>query len=256
LLVTLRNVLYMPLGGAKMSLYTTGEAAKICNVTVRTIQYYDKEGIIHPSEISVGGRRLYSEEDINNLKKVCMIKSLGVSLAGIKEIMKDEEGEKVIQVFLEEQEKEIAENIDNLTEQVKRIRVVRDSIKESGFLPVNSNEDIEELMEEKKNIKKLRLFLLAVGIPVSIMEWTGIIYWIMSGNPKLFLVFLPIIIILSVFVFVIYYGRTKFLCPHCHTLFKPRVVEYIFANHTLKLRKLTCTSCGHKGMCIEKYSRD
>jgi len=256
LLVTLRNVLYMPLGGAKMSLYTTGEAAKICNVTVRTIQYYDKEGIIHPSEISVGGRRLYSEEDINNLKKVCMIKSLGVSLAGIKEIMKDEEGEKVIQVFLEEQEKEIAENIDNLTEQVKRIRVVRDSIKESGFLPVNSNEDIEELMEEKKNIKKLRLFLLAVGIPVSIMEWTGIIYWIMSGNPKLFLVFLPIIIILSVFVFVIYYGRTKFLCPHCHTLFKPRVVEYIFANHTLKLRKLTCTSCGHKGMCIEKYSID
>ncbi|MBE5952808.1 MAG: MerR family transcriptional regulator [Lachnospiraceae bacterium] len=246
----------MPLGGAKMSLYTTGEAAKICNVTVRTIQYYDKEGIIHPSEISVGGRRLYSEEDINNLKKVCMIKSLGVSLAGIKEIMKDEEGEKVIQVFLEEQEKEIAENIDNLTEQVKRIRVVRDSIKESGFLPVNSNEDIEELMEEKKNIKKLRLFLLAVGIPVSIMEWTGIIYWIMSGNPKLFLVFLPIIIILSVFVFVIYYGRTKFLCPHCHTLFKPRVVEYIFANHTLKLRKLTCTSCGHKGMCIEKYSID
>ena len=239
-----------------MSLYTTGEAAKICNVTVRTIQYYDKEGIIHPSEISDGGRRLYSEEDISNLKKVCMIKSLGVSLAGIKEIMKDEEGEKVIQVFLEEQEKEIAENIDNLTEQVKRIRVVRDSIKESGFLPVNSKEDIEELMEEKKNIKKLRLFLLAVGIPVSIMEWTGIIYWIMSGNPKLFLVFLPIIIILSVYVFVIYYGRTKFLCPHCHTLFKPRVVEYIFANHTLKLRKLTCTSCGHKGMCIEKYSID
>ncbi len=239
-----------------MSLYTTGEAAKICNVTVRTIQYYDKEGIIHPSELSEGGRRLYSEEDISNLKKVCMIKSLGVSLAGIKEIMKDEEGEKVIQVFLEEQEKEIAENIDNLTEQVKRIRVVRDSIKESGFLPVNSKEDIEELMEEKKNIKKLRLFLLAVGIPVSIMEWTGIIYWIMSGNPKLFLVFLPIIIILSVFVFVIYYGRTKFLCPHCHTLFKPRVVEYIFANHTLKLRKLTCTSCGHKGMCIEKYSID
>ena len=246
----------MPLGGVKMSLYTTGEAAKICNVTVRTIQYYDKEGIIHPSEISDGGRRLYSEEDISNLKKVCMIKSLGVSLAGIKEIMKDEEGEKVIQVFLEEQEKEITENIDNLTEQVKRIQVVRDSIKESGFLSVNSNEDIEELMEEKKNIKKLRIFLLAVGIPVSIMEWTGIIYWIMSGNPKLFLVFLPIIIILSVFVFVIYYGRTKFLCPQCHTIFKPRVGEYIFANHTLKLRKLTCTSCGHKGMCIEKYSRD
>lgn len=239
-----------------MSLYTTGEAAKICGVTVRTIQYYDKEGIIHPSELSEGGRRLYSEEDISNLKKVCMIKSLGVSLAGIKEIMKDEDGEKVIQVFLEEQEREISENIESLTKQIKRIRVVRDSVKESGFLPVNSKEDIEELMEEKKNIKKLRIFLLAVGLPVSVMEWTGIIYWIMTGNPRLFLVFLPIIIILSIVVFVIYYGRTKFLCPQCHALFKPRVIENIFANHTLKLRKLTCTSCGHKGMCIEKYSRD
>ena len=254
--VTLRNVLYMPLGGAKMSLYTTGEAAKICDVTVRTIQYYDKEGIIHPSELSEGGRRLYSEEDISNLKKVCMIKSLGVSLAGIREIMKDEDGEKVIQVFLEEQEKEISESIDNLTDQIKRIRMVKDSINESGFLPVNSKEDIDQLMEEKKNIKKLRIFLLAVGIPVSIMEWTGIIYWIMTGNPKLFLALLPVVILLSIIVFVIYYGRTKFLCPQCHKLFKPRVGEYIFANHTLKLRKLTCTSCGHKGMCIEKYSRD
>lgn len=239
-----------------MSLYTTGEAAKICNVTVRTIQYYDKEGIIHPSELSEGGRRLYSEEDINNLKKVCMIKSLGVSLAGIKEIMKDENGEKVIQVFLEEQEKEITENVETLTDQLKRIRLVKDSIKESGFLPVNSKEDIEELMEEKKNITKLRLFLFAVGIPVAAMEWSGIIYWIVSGNPRLFLGFLPIVIILSVIAFVIMFKRTKFLCPQCHTLFKPRVGEYIFANHTLKLRKLTCTSCGHKGMCIEKYSRD
>lgn len=239
-----------------MSVYTTGEAAKICNVTVRTIQYYDKEGIIHPSELSEGGRRLYSEEDISNLKKVCMIKSLGVSLAGIKEIMKDEDGEKVIHTFLEEQEKEITENIENLTAQVKRIRLVRESIKESGFLPVNSREDIEELMEEKKNITRLRIFLLAVGIPVATMEWSGIIYWIITGNPRLFLVFLPIVIVISIIAFIIVFRRTKFLCPQCHSLFKPRVGEYFFASHTLKLRKLTCTSCGHKGMCIEKYSKD
>ena len=45
-----------------MSKYTTGELAKLCNVTVRTVQYYDKRGILIPTELSEGGRRLYTEK--------------------------------------------------------------------------------------------------------------------------------------------------------------------------------------------------
>lgn len=47
-----------------MSKYTTGELAKLCNVTVRTVQYYDKRGILIPTELSEGGRRLYTESDL------------------------------------------------------------------------------------------------------------------------------------------------------------------------------------------------
>lgn len=46
-----------------MSKYTTGEIAKLCGVSVRTVQYYDTRGILAPSELSEGGRRLYSEDD-------------------------------------------------------------------------------------------------------------------------------------------------------------------------------------------------
>ena len=35
-----------------MSKYTTGEIAKLCGVTVRTVQYYDTRGILIPSELS------------------------------------------------------------------------------------------------------------------------------------------------------------------------------------------------------------
>ena len=48
-----------------MSKYTTGELAKLCGVSVRTVQYYDSRNILAPSELSEGGRRLYSEEDLN-----------------------------------------------------------------------------------------------------------------------------------------------------------------------------------------------
>ena len=31
-----------------MSKYTTGEIAKLCGVSVRTVQYYDERGILTP----------------------------------------------------------------------------------------------------------------------------------------------------------------------------------------------------------------
>ena len=35
-----------------MSLYTIGELAKKCNVSVRTIQYYDERGILVPTDLT------------------------------------------------------------------------------------------------------------------------------------------------------------------------------------------------------------
>ena len=47
-----------------MSKYTTGELAKLCGVSVRTVQFYDTKGLLPPSELSEGGRRLYSDDDL------------------------------------------------------------------------------------------------------------------------------------------------------------------------------------------------
>jgi len=38
-----------------MSNYTTGEMAKLCNVSVRTVQFYDHRGVLHPSSETEGG---------------------------------------------------------------------------------------------------------------------------------------------------------------------------------------------------------
>ena len=42
-----------------MAQYTTGELAKECGITVRTVQFYDQRGILVPSALTEGGRRLY-----------------------------------------------------------------------------------------------------------------------------------------------------------------------------------------------------
>lgn len=45
-------------------LLTTGELAKACHVSVRTVQYYDKKGILSPVDMSEGGRRLYDKQSL------------------------------------------------------------------------------------------------------------------------------------------------------------------------------------------------
>ena len=67
-----------------MSLYTTGELAKKCNVSVRTIQYYDERGILVPTDLTEGGRRLFSEEDVATLETICFLRDLDISIKGIR----------------------------------------------------------------------------------------------------------------------------------------------------------------------------
>ena len=64
---------------------TVGEVAKKMGVTVRTLQYYDKEGLLSPSAESEGGRRLYTDKDLITLHQIISLKSLGFSLGDIKE---------------------------------------------------------------------------------------------------------------------------------------------------------------------------
>ena len=51
-----------------MSQFSTGELAKAAEVSVRTVQYYDQRGILTPSEVTEGGRRIYHESDLERLQ--------------------------------------------------------------------------------------------------------------------------------------------------------------------------------------------
>ena len=70
-----------------MSRYTTGEIAKLCGVTVRTVQYYDTRGILIPTELTEGGRRLYSEKDLNRLKIICFFRELRLPINSISQLI-------------------------------------------------------------------------------------------------------------------------------------------------------------------------
>lgn len=63
--------------------YTSGEFAKKARVTIRTIRFYDKQGILKPSKVNAAGYRLYTDEDFGRLQKILSLKYLGFSLEEI-----------------------------------------------------------------------------------------------------------------------------------------------------------------------------
>jgi len=67
-----------------MEQMTVGMLAKRVDVSVRTLQYYDKMGLLKPSNISLGGRRLYGSNDMTILHQIITLKKLGLSLDDIK----------------------------------------------------------------------------------------------------------------------------------------------------------------------------
>lgn len=100
---------------------TVGELARLMGVSVRTLQYYDREGLLKPSSMSEGGRRLYSAKDIVKLHQILSFKYLGFSLEEIKSRLFTLDSPKDVALALERQNKAIEEQIEELEEVRKAI---------------------------------------------------------------------------------------------------------------------------------------
>lgn len=66
--------------------YTSGEFARMANVSIRTIRYYDKQNILKPSFTSDSGARFYSDTDFARLQQILLLKYLGFSLEDIQDM--------------------------------------------------------------------------------------------------------------------------------------------------------------------------
>ena len=107
---------------------TVGEVAKKIGVTVRTLQYYDKEGLLSPSAESEGGRRLYTDKDLVILHQIISLKSLGFSLDDIKRHLISLETPADVATALTEQADSIREKIGQLTASLTAIEQLKEEV--------------------------------------------------------------------------------------------------------------------------------
>jgi MerR family transcriptional regulator/heat shock protein HspR len=92
--------------------YIISIAADMLGVHVQTLRYYERAGVIEPSR-SKGNRRLYSQEDIERLRRVkTLMEDLGVNLAGVEVIMRM--GQRMAE--MEREIQELEQRVKRLTE--------------------------------------------------------------------------------------------------------------------------------------------
>ena len=236
-----------------MSKYTTGEIAKLCGVSVRTVQYYDSRNILVPSELSEGGRRLYSEDDLKRMRIICFLREAGISINGISELLTEEHPEKVISVLLDQQEQSLKEELSEVNKKLDMIEGIKGELKEVEHFSVDSIGDIAHIMKQKDKLAKMRWMMVLTGIPVEVLECVSIILWATKGIWWLFAAWTCIAIPWAIIVSVYYYRHVAYICSECHEVFRSPFKEMFWAYHTPKMRRLTCPKCGHKGLCVEVY---
>lgn len=72
-------------------MFHINEFKKLSGVSVRTLRYYDKIGLLKPVSKTEGGHRLYSNTELKKLQQIQFLKIIGFKLGEIKIMLESEE---------------------------------------------------------------------------------------------------------------------------------------------------------------------
>ncbi len=133
-----------------------GEFAKVANVSIRTLRFYDKKNLMKPSGYSSSGYRLYNFEDLLKLEQIIALKFFGLSLAEIKEIIEDDKID--LTKALKIQKEAIDQKIEYYKLLKKAINKAEKSIQNSDKIDWQKIINIIEVVKMDKTSKWVKQF--------------------------------------------------------------------------------------------------
>ena len=112
----------------KEGYYSSGQFAKMAHISIRTVRYYDKQGLLKPSFVTEKGARFYTENDFSRLQQIMLFKYLGFSLDDIREMTMTSTDEDFLLGSLEIQKKLVQERISELQDMHQALCDATDAI--------------------------------------------------------------------------------------------------------------------------------
>ncbi len=108
--------------------YTSGQFAKMAQISVRTIRFYDQQNILKPSYVNDAGARFYSDADFARLEQILLLKYLGFSLDDIRNMTVGDAEHHMLRNSLKLQLKLVQDRIEQMQMVEKAIQDTTEAI--------------------------------------------------------------------------------------------------------------------------------
>lgn len=102
-------------------MYKISDFSRITGLTVKTLRYYDEQGILNPSYRADNTYRYYDGSDFQRARLVIILRDLNFSIAEMKEILANYDSPDDLTYYLSEKKDKIAEQIKREEELIKKI---------------------------------------------------------------------------------------------------------------------------------------
>jgi DNA-binding transcriptional MerR regulator len=104
---------------------SSGDLARATGNTVRTIRFYEEEGLLRPAVVSEGGHRRYTEADLERLRLITDLRELGLSLCEIRSVLELRAGCHTAAEFALRFQQLLAGHLEQAQKRLERLRRLR-----------------------------------------------------------------------------------------------------------------------------------
>ncbi|AFC29557.1 hypothetical protein PM3016_2677 [Paenibacillus mucilaginosus 3016] len=94
--------------------YTIGQVAERTGLSIHTLRYYEKEGILPSVMRSESGMRSYVDKDLEALEFISCLRALGMSISDIKHFVQESTSIDLRLGILERQNENVTSQINQL----------------------------------------------------------------------------------------------------------------------------------------------
>jgi DNA-binding transcriptional MerR regulator len=105
-----------------------GDIARATGKTARALRLYEELGLLTPGTRSAGGFRLYDAAAVDRVKWITQLQDLGFTLQDVQVLVQSAITHEVPREAMSEVRQRFGEKLDELTEQIERLSVLRSEL--------------------------------------------------------------------------------------------------------------------------------
>ncbi|MEM9728254.1 MAG: MerR family transcriptional regulator [Myxococcota bacterium] len=109
-------------------LLTTGDMARLSSSTLRTVRFYESEGLIEPERRSPCGHRLFSGRELTKLQLALDLREAGLSVQSIKDLFRLKAGCGCPEEASHRMSSAINSQIDAMQQKIAKLRKLREEL--------------------------------------------------------------------------------------------------------------------------------